>query len=167
MKDDSTPPADPSKRKVIFKSKTKGTGFLFHITPPAQGSPNDPRAVGGLIVVYNSTFLGGELAAVGLPAAGWTASGTNTYKFKGASTDAITRVVVKQDQITFKGGKASWNYSLNEASQGRVAAALIIGNMFWCSDAPAKSTPSQSANDHVDKFVAEPNTPAPSFCVSP
>jgi hypothetical protein len=162
---DQTIPSDPSRRKVIFKSSTKGPGFVYHIVPPAQGGPNDPRSVGGVIAVYNSVSFGGELVIAGLPKTGWTASGTNTYKFKGTSTAAITRVVLKNDLITFKGGKAAWNYSLNEPSQGRVAAALIIGNSFWCSDAPAKLPP--SANDHVDKFVAEPNSPAPPFCISP
>ena len=76
----------------------------------------------------------------------------------------------KPDQIAFKGGKALWSYTLNEPSQGRVAAAFIVGTTFYCSDAPAKATgnpPSTASNDRVDKFVAQPNTPAPFFCVSP
>ena len=165
LKDRFTPPADPTKRKVSFKSVTKGTTFLVHITPPPLGSPNDPRAVGATAVVYNSTAIGGELVIVGLPAAGWTASPPNTYKYKGAKTDPITRATFKQDQIAFKGGKAGWAYTLDEPSQGRVAAAFIISNTYYCSDAPAKAP--ASSNDKVDKFVAEPNTPAPPFCVSP
>jgi len=51
-----------------------------------------------------------------------------------------------------------------------VATSLFLGNLFWCSDAPAKASgdpPSTLRNDQVDKFIAQPRTPAPSFCVSP
>jgi DNA-binding beta-propeller fold protein YncE len=166
LKDRVTPPADPNRRKVSFKSVTKGTTFIYHITPPPLGAPNDPRIVGASIAVYNSTAFGGELVIIGLPAGGWTASAPNTYKYKGASTDPITRATFKQDQIAFKGGKAGWPYTLDEPSQGRVAAAFILNNTtFYCADAPAKVP--ASSNDKIDKFVAEPNTPAPPFCVSP
>jgi YVTN family beta-propeller protein len=169
LKDQTAPPSNPSRRKVSFKSDTKAEP-VFHISPPFQGNPGDPRDVGGTIAVYNSVSIGGELVIVGLPASGWTAIGPNAYKYRGASTDAITQVTFKPDQITFKGGKASWNYTLNEPSQGRVAAALIVGSTFYCADAPAKASgnpPSTASNDRVDKFVAQPKTPAPPFCVSP
>jgi hypothetical protein len=47
---------------------------------------------------------------------------------------------------------------------------LLVGNTVYCADAPAKSSgnpPSTASNDHVDKFVAQPQTPAPPFCVAP
>jgi len=81
-----------------------------------------------------------------------------------------TSVTFKPDQLAFKGGKAGWSYTLNEASQGRVAVVLLVGNTVYCADAPAKSSgnpPSTASNDHVDKFVAQPQTPAPPFCVAP
>jgi len=155
---------------VSFKSDTKAPEHLFKIEPPFQGSPQNPRSVGATGVVYDSVAIGGELVIVGLPAAGWTATGPNAYKYKGASTDPITRAVLKPNQISFKGGKDAWAYTLDEPSQGRVAAAMFIGNTFWCADAPAKASgnpPSTAKNDRVDKFVAAPNTPAPPFCVSP
>jgi YVTN family beta-propeller protein len=170
LKDRSTPPADPGRRKVSFKSSTKGDGFTFHIDPPTQGSANDPTTAGASIAVYNSTAIGGELVVHGLPASGWSAIGPNAYKYKGASTDAITRATLKPDLIQFKGGKEQWNYTLDEPAQGRVAAAFFIGNVFWCADAPAKasgSPPSTANNDRVDKFVAQPKTAAPFFCPAP
>ena len=170
LKDRTGPPSEPKRRKVSFKSSTKGEGSLFHIDPPFQGSPNDPTIAGAIIAVYNSSFIGGELVPVGLPKEGWTAVGPNSYKYKGLPTDAITRAVFKPDLITFKGGKDQWNYTLNEPSQGRVAAILFIGNLFWCADAPAKTSgnpPSTAKNDRVDKFVAQPKTPAPFFCPAP
>jgi YVTN family beta-propeller protein len=160
LKDRSTPPANPNQRKVSFASDTKGPAFVFHITPPFQGSPDDPRQVGATAVVYNSVSIGGEIVIVGLPASGWTATGPNSYKFKGASTAPITRALFRPDRITFKGGKAQWNYTLDEPQQGSVAAAFIVGNTFYCSDVPGKT-------DRVDKFIAQPKSPAPPFCVSP
>src|SRR5262249_17886750 len=49
LKDRSTPPADPSRRKVSFKSDTKGPTFQYHIVPPSQGSPDDPRTIGATV----------------------------------------------------------------------------------------------------------------------
>ena len=170
LKDRSTFPSNPAKRKVAFKSDTRGPAFLYHIDPPFQGSPTDPRTVGATVVVYNSVGPGGDLAIVGLPASGWIATGPNSYKYRGPLGAPITRATLKPDQLAFKGGKAQWNYSLNEASQGRVAAAMIVSNVYYCSDAPAKvsgNPPSTATSDHTDKFVAEPNTAAPPFCVSP
>ena len=117
----------------------------------------------------DSVAPGGELVIVGLAAAGWSATGPNSYTYKGAVTAAITKATFKPDGISFQGGKALWNYTLNEPSQGRVAAAFIVGNVFYCSDAPAKgaATGSSAKNDRVDRFIAEPNTPAPPFCVGP
>jgi CheY-like chemotaxis protein len=69
-----------------------------------------------------------------------------------------------------EGSEAAWNYTLNEPSQGRVAALLFVGGTLYCADAPAKATgepPSTASNDRVDKFVAQPNTPAPPFCIAP
>ncbi len=160
LKDRSTPPANPQQRKVSFASDTRGPEFLFHITPPFQGSPDDPRTAGAAVAVYNSVSLGGELVIVGLPASGWRATGPNAYKYKGASTDPIKQAVFRPDRITFKGGKAQWSYTLDEPQQGRVAAAFVVGNTFYCSDAPGKT-------DRVDKFIAQPKSPAPAFCVSP
>jgi DNA-binding beta-propeller fold protein YncE/mono/diheme cytochrome c family protein len=170
LRDRSTPPADPNRRKVVFKSVTNAPGSPFHITPPPQGSPDDPRTVGAIVAVYNSVALGGELVPVGLPPAGWRATGSNAYKYKGASTAGITGAVLKPNLLAFKGGKAGWNYTLNEPSQGRVATVFILGSTIYCSDAPAKASgnpPSTTSNDHVDKFIAAPNTPPPPFCINP
>jgi hypothetical protein len=165
LKDRSAPPSDPNRRRVIFKADTKSSQHPYHIVPPVQGGPDDPRTIGATIAVYNSVGPGGELVIVGLPASGWRATGPNAYVYKGASTAAIRTATFKPDQIAFKGGKGQCNYSLNEPSQGRVATAFIVGGTFYCSDAPAKAPP--AGNDRVDKFVAQPKTPAPLFCINP
>jgi YVTN family beta-propeller protein len=170
LRDRSTPPANPSRRKVIFKSDTKDPTLPRHIAPPLQGSPDDPRTVGAIVAVYNSVALGGELVPVGLPPSGWRATGPNSYKYKGASTAGITGVILKPNLLVFRGGKAGWNYTLDEPSQGRVATVFILGSTIYCSDAPAKAAgnpPSTARYDRVDKFVAAPNSPPPLFCINP
>jgi hypothetical protein len=158
LKDRSAPPQNPRQRKVSFSSDTRD--LPFRIIPPFQGSSDDPTSVGATVVVYNSVSPGGELVVVALPAAGWRATGPNSYKYKGASTAAITRALFRTDRLSFKGGKEQWPYTLNETQQGRVAVAFFIGNTFYCSDAPGKV-------DRVDRFIAVPKTPAPPFCVAP
>jgi hypothetical protein len=117
--------------------------------PPAQGGPDDPRTVDAIVAVYNSVAPDGELVPVGLPAAGWRARGPNAYKYADAATTGITSVILKPDQLAFKGGKAGWSYTLNEPSQGRVAVILLVGRTVYCSDAPAKASgrpPSTASN---------------------
>jgi hypothetical protein len=80
----------------------------------------------------------------------------------------VSRVIVKADQLKVRAGKSSWAYTLNEPSQGRVALRLQLGtSQAWCADALAKASanpPSTASNDRVDKFTAQPKTPAPAAC---
>jgi hypothetical protein len=143
---------------------------------PARGSAGDPTlggAPGGATLqVYNSNGSG-ELVTVTLPASGWSAMDDaptpRGYKYKsGSTTDAITRVTLRGNLIKIRGGRSNWAYTLNEASQGRMALRLTMGNQFrWCADAPAKTSgnpPSTASNDKVDKFVGARRTPAPASC---
>jgi hypothetical protein len=91
-------------------------------------------------------------------ASGWTKIGKTTatgWKFKGA-VGPIRQVPVKSDQIVVKGGKSLWTYTLDEASEGRVAVRLRLGSdSGWCADAPAQvkgNPPSTAANDRPGKF---------------
>ena len=94
-----------------------------------------------------------------------TPATTTGWKYKDVSTAAITSVVVKNDSITVRGGKAAWTYTLDEPAQGRVAVRLELGSgVTWCAAVPAKTTPSTAANDKVGKFVGQPKTPAPASC---
>jgi hypothetical protein len=80
----------------------------------------------------------------------------------------VSRVIVKADQLKVRAGKSSWTYTLNEPSQGRIAVQLQLGTSpAWCADAPAKASgnpPSTTSNDRVDRFMAQPKTPAPAAC---
>ena len=73
------------------------------------------------------------------------------------------RVQVRTNLITVKGGKAAWNYTLNEPQQGTVAVRLTLGTaQGWCAAAPAKLP--ASTNDKIDRFVGAPKAGAPVSC---
>jgi hypothetical protein len=168
LRDRTTPPT-PSTRKLSFKSKTKGDPAQNRVIVPAPGGGGDPTVGGATLVVYNAAGSG-ERVTVTLPAAGWRLIGSGAaprgYRFSGlGSTDPISRVIVKADQIKVRGGKENWAYTLNEDSQGRIAVRLQLGSGApWCADAPARSSGSPNANDQVDRFTAQPKTPAPVVC---
>jgi len=172
MKDGSVR-ADPSKRRIAFTASSSPLDPPgSRIVPPPIGSAGDPTLGGGTLRVYNSAGRTGDDVLVTL-ASGWSVLGTPS-RFKGyryRSTDPngpVRAILVTPDRITVKGGKADWSYTLDEPSQGRVAVRLTLGTGgAWCADAPARQSgnpPSTAGNDRVDKFVAQPNTPAPAAC---
>jgi hypothetical protein len=165
---DKTSPPTPDGRKISFKSTTKKDVAPHKVIIPAVGSGGDPTLHGATLTVYNSAGSG-ESVVVSLPAGSWTLLGNATapkgFKYTGTDPNGpISRVYVKPDQLKVKGGKSNWSYTLNEPTQGRVAVQLKLGSTpAWCTDAPAK--PSDSGkNDRVDKFTAQPKTPAPATC---
>jgi hypothetical protein len=98
---------------------------------------------------------------VSLPSTFWKASGSGfSYKNSGA---AISRVTVRTDSVSVKGGKTLWTYTLNEPAQGSVAVRLRLGSgPTWCAEGSAK-LPTEKY-DKVGKFVALSNSPAPGAC---
>ncbi|MGH7894650.1 MAG: hypothetical protein ACREQL_08270, partial [Candidatus Binatia bacterium] len=172
LRDRSGPPPDPSRRKISFKSVTIGDAAANQIAVPIRGSSGDPTSGGAALEVYNSAGSG-EKVAVALPPGGWTAYDSAAtprgYRYRSASsTEAITRVIVKSNQLRIRGGKASWPYTLDETSQGRVTVRLTMGTAFrLCAESPAKtsgSPPSTASNDRIDKFSGARRTPAPVVC---
>ncbi len=165
--------ADPSRRRLAFKTSTKRDPLPNRVSPPPAGGPGDPTTgVGGTLIVYNSSGATPDRVTVNLPQAGWSIMGSAAnlkgYRFVDKTPGApITSVVVKKDTITVKGRGAAWGYTLDEPFQGRIAVRLILGNAAgWCSDAPARtsgSPPSTAKNDTIDRFVAAP-TPPPASC---
>jgi hypothetical protein len=171
LKDDSTPPANPAKRKVSFKSNTKLDVPANRITPPPPGSPGDPTVNGATVVVSNGAGQTNDAATIALPASGWTVLGSPSnfkgYRFKLAG-GTITSVVLKTDSLTIKGGKAGFDYTLDEPQQGSVSVRLNLADLTgWCANAPAKTSgnpPSTAKNDKVDKFLGQKKAPAPASC---
>jgi hypothetical protein len=162
--------ATVSKRKVSFKSTTKGASDTARIVPPPADGVGNPTVRGAALIVYNSAGLTNDVDMVDLPAGGWSRLGGATlkgWKFK-SKTGPVTSVVVKQDSITVKGGKDGWTYTLDEPAQGRVAVRLRLGDLDgWCADdgALAKGKrPSTARSDQPDLFKGAPNAPAPSVC---
>jgi DNA-binding beta-propeller fold protein YncE len=171
LRDDSIPPENPTRRKITFTSNSRNDLPANRIVPPAFGAPGDPTVAGATLRVYNANGSG-EQVTLSLPAAGWTTSGTDGYRFSDGSPGAIIRAVrVKPDRITITGGKANWTYTLNEPSQGRVAVWLGLGqSLAWCAEAPARASgtpPSSARNDTQDRFTAEKHAPAPAVCPPP
>jgi hypothetical protein len=78
--------------------------------------------------VYDSAGSG-EKVTIHLPASDWrlrgTASAPKGWEFSGSDPNGpVSRVTVKANELTVKAGKASWGYTLNEPSQGRIAVRL-------------------------------------------
>ncbi|HJQ84944.1 MAG TPA: S8 family serine peptidase, partial [Candidatus Binatia bacterium] len=162
---------DGTRRSVSFVSRPAPGGPAF-LTPDGTG-PDDPRYAGGFIRFYNSAPGGAaDDFGVVLEPEGWTASNTGfPVRYRYRRTDRgkpILKVDVRSNKLTVKGGGPSFLYTLDEPSQGRVAMRLQLGNHPpWCADAPARAIgepPSTARYDTVNRFEAEPHTPAPAVC---
>jgi hypothetical protein len=178
LADRSTPPVNPSARRVLFIAASRLDAAENRIVPPVYGSAADPTLGGGSLSVYNSAG-GGEAVTVLLPAfdpvagAGWSLVGSTSsprgYRFRSTSSaDPINNVLVLKDRIVVKGGGAAWGYTLDEPAQGRIAVRLTLGaGVPWCADVPPRllgTPPSPAASDRVDRFRGAPKTPPPASC---
>jgi hypothetical protein len=158
LRDDA---ANPTRRRVTFKSVSKRDPTPNRIVPPAPGSSGDPTLGGATLTVYNAAGSP-EAVEVALPATHWSATGSG-YLFRNRDAAlAITNVKVRKDQLVLKGGKAAWAYTLDEPAQGRVAVRLTLGSARpWCAEAPARTG---ASFDTLGKFLAQPNTLPPASC---
>jgi len=164
-----TDPANPSARRVSFKSSTQRDPAANRIVPPAGGSAGDPTLHGATLTVYNAAGTG-ESVTVALPASGWSILGSpsqpSKYTFRG--TEPISSVRVQRDRILVKGGRASWTYTLDQPPQRRIALRLALGtDLPWCTAALAKvsgNPPSTAKTDRAGLFVAQPKMPPPLAC---
>jgi hypothetical protein len=166
---------DASRRRMLFKAKTRNDAAEHRIVVPAVGSDGDPTIHGGVVQVFNAE-VGVEVAKIVLPAAGWRLLGSpdapRGFRFDGDEPDpAVRRVVLKSDSLTIEGRGPGFCYTLDEASQGRIGVRLTLGAAIeWCAEAPPKAIgnpPSTDSNDRIDRFTAAPRTPPPSACPMP
>jgi hypothetical protein len=163
--------ANAAKRRFTFNSSTKRDPTANRIVPPAPGTAGDPTLNGGELIVYNAAGLTTDLVHIPLQS-GWQPIGKapNIKGWKFTSTDSssgVSSVEVQADKISVKGGTGGFGYTLDEPAQGGVGVRLLLGPGGWCADAPAKTSgnpPTTTRNDTVDKFVAEPKSPAPATC---
>lgn len=165
LKDDSTPPIDYKRRYFKMRSTTNKQPVEHQIAMPPSGSAGDPTvngATGGgaTLTVYNAAGTG-EVHTVTLPASGWTQIGANPpkrYRF-GAATGPVRRVFLRPGILYVRADGPDWGYTLDEASQGRIAMRFTSGTGdTWCFDVP----PWQpfAKYDYTDKFQTYKNGPA-------
>jgi YVTN family beta-propeller protein len=156
------------KRKITFKASTKNDPPQNRIVLPARGSGNDPTFAGATLTVYNSAGLTNDVVTHVLDSSFWSYFGGNGYRFKGFDPNGpIAKITLKPDSLNVKGGKANWDYVLDDPAQGRVAVTLTMGTVGWCADAPAKARgnpPSSAKYDQPGRFVGEPKSPPPAVC---
>ena len=160
----------PDKRRFSFKSITRRDGADHRVVAPAPGSVGDPTATGTVggatLTIFNPDSA--ETFGATLPADKWKMNRSATrYDYRDAD-GAITRVSVSADRLLVKGRGAGLGYSLDEPRQGTIAVRLQLGGATpWCAEAPAKATgksPVTVKNDKVDRFTAQPKSPAVDQC---
>ena len=165
----------PAPRKVRFAALESGDAAFGAIRVPTPGSVDDPRVGGATVTVYASGPEIGrrDRTSLVLRAADWRLLGTpespRGYKFV-ASDPAfpIRMMVLRAGSLRFSGGGPNWNYTLDEASQGRVAVRVAIGaSLRLCAEAPAAVAGAPpSPLDGPGSFAGQRKAPAPAVCPS-
>jgi hypothetical protein len=172
MKDDVDAPIDANKRRITFNVKSTYELPSRQVVPPLPGSAGDPTVGGATLQVYNADGVTTDAVSVALPASGWSALGSASspkgWKFRGDASAAIRSIVIKSNAIILRGGRGAWGYSLDEASQGRIALRLALGtDIGWCTATPADakgSPPTTAKADHPGYFRAGGLAAAPATC---
>jgi len=168
LKDDATPPIDPGKRKVTFKSSTYH-GVPSGVTVPPWDSNSDPTPGGAAGGGATLTLFGTGSTppvVVSLPAAHWTRTGSVTkpaYKYsdKQVADGPITSVSLKDGFLSLK-GKGAALYPLAGAPQGAMVLRLDLFGLTFCGVAPAAAP--ATSNDTTARFKGIKNAAAPAVC---
>jgi hypothetical protein len=168
VKDDATPPIDPAKRSLRFKSATY-KGSASGVITPAVGSSSDPTSGGSTgggatLTVYDPDI--DDEVVIPLPAANWTVSGSvgrESYKYR-TTTGTIATIKLGRGKLTLK-LKGAGSYGLANAPHGTLAVRLRLGTgVEFCGRAPAKFPP--ASYDTTSKFIGISNSSAPAVCPS-
>jgi hypothetical protein len=170
LKDDATPPIDPSKRTLKFRSNPY-QGQPSGVVVPPFGSDGDPTAFGGAgggaeLTIHGGT-AGNDVVVIPLPAAGWLRGGTGAfpqYKYtdKRNALGPITSVTIRDGKLRLRGRGAAL-YPLADAPHGSMTVRLELGaRTGFCAVAPAKQP--AATNDTTAKFNGERNAAAPASC---
>lgn len=156
----------PSSRTLSYEARTRPADGQHRVILPAAFGSGDPRIGGGLIHVYNSAGSSDAVSVV-LPSAGWRLMGTaqnpKRWRYRAlSSSEPIRSLTVQPDRIIFTAKGATFGYSLNEPTQGRIAVRVALGSQrAWCTDMPAKLPVAR--NDKPGVFVGQAAA-APVFC---
>jgi hypothetical protein len=170
LKDDATPPIDPSKRVLKFRSYPF-KGSASGVVSPIFGSDGDPTiggsAGGGAEITIHGGQPGNDVVTIALPASGWLRTGVGSdpgYKYadKRNVNGPITAVTIRSGKLKVR-GKGPELYSLADAAFGSITVRVELGARHgFCATAPSK-VPATS-NDTAAKFNGEKNTPAGGAC---
>jgi hypothetical protein len=170
LRDDVTPPIDPLKSTLSFRSAKVGVS-PSGVVVPAPGSAADPTPAGanggGASLTVYRTGGGTDKVVLPLAAARWTKTGsaarpgyryTDTHRVAGP----ITSVVLSNGTLSIRGSGAGM-YQLDNAPQGGMALRLqVAGVLEFCAAAPAKSP--TTTYDTLARFTGVQNSPAPAVC---
>jgi hypothetical protein len=156
--------ADPSRRRLTFKARTMDAPASNRVVLPAPGSASDPTLHGLVVTVYNGSGSGEKTILTLAAGSQWSLLGTPSspkgYRYRGLSTDAVRKVVLKADALTVTAKGAGFGYSLDEPSQGSIAVRVTAGSVTtWCG----LSMP-RAGLDVQDKFTGLTDSPAPAVC---
>ena len=141
---------------MTFKSDTKGTTSVNHITRSPPGGPYDLRTVGATLVVYNSTATVVEpRSSIFLRPDGLRPPLSPVQEYHDDPTTGapvpISQANLKQNKIAPRAGGRLGVYA-RRAVAGTRRRRFTIDKTDFCSDPPVKTA--ASSNDKVDKFVA-------------
>jgi len=170
LRDDPTPPINPSQTRITYRSAKYGVAPSGVIVP-APGGPADPTSAGsaggGATLTIYRTDGGADKVVLPLPVARWKKTGSITkpgfqYTDSKRVDGPITAVTLRNGTLAIRGSGAGL-YELDNAPQGGIALRLnIAGELEFCA-AVAPKAPAAS-NDTTSKFVSDRNVAAPVDC---
>jgi hypothetical protein len=142
---------DTPSPRLVFVSRDAVPG-------PTLTGADDPTFFGAMLTVAGG---GGESVTIDLPAAGWTATGTGTFRFRNRTapsgiSSVRSAIIVPGRRLKIFSRTPS--ISLNEPSQGSITIVLDSGNLRYCATFGGAVT-----RDEPGKFNAK-DAPAPVAC---
>ena len=151
--------ADPAKRRVALALKDAAIAL-----DPAT----DPTADGAELVLFGSATTP-DLTCLPLPAANWKRKGAGfVYKDKQGSAGPCTsaKLAAGKLDVTCSGKTAPLEYSLDEPSQGGVAARFATGQQAFCTTFGGTVQRDTSTAAGKAQFAAK-SASAPAACPAP
>jgi hypothetical protein len=141
-------------RKLSLKERhgRQSLSWSARVPPPVLPAAS-PVAIGATLELRTQA---GETASFDLPASGWTADDSGqTFKFKDPAS--AMRAVTLRNQRALKARGGQTGLTLDEATQGTVTIALVIGDDVYCSTCTA------AHRDEPGRYVAR-RCPPPAGC---
>jgi hypothetical protein len=171
INDDDTPPIDPKRRRLTFRSNKSKNG-PSGVVEPTFGSAGDPTSAGAtgggaVLTLYRVGGTPDEVSTYVLPAGLWSQTGNVAlpgYKYldRQATQGPIKKIRLARGRLIVT-GKGDGIYELAGATQGEMALRLQLGTgIEFCASAPARSPASKF--DSTRKFLGEKDVPPPAEC---